>query len=140
MLRSSGPLAGDLVGGRPDLPLESPCRPSEDQRVAPERQDEREHHQRADGAEGDPHDEPGGHLRRCYTRLRSRAKDSVAAVREEVPDVGVVLEEVVELDQVVRRQSRGRGLTGLRDLLALLVEELRGERCIHIRAADVDTG
>src|SRR4029077_14096316 len=140
VLRSSSPLAGDLVGDRPDLLLETPRRPSEDQHVAPEREDEREHHQRCDGAEGDPHDEPAGHLWRCYTRPRSRAMDSVAAVREEIPDVGVVLEEVMELDQVVRRQSRSRGLTGLRDLLALLIEELGGERCIHVRAADVHTG
>src|SRR6266566_8894400 len=89
----------------------------------------------SDGAEHDPHDEPGGHLRRCYTRASLQAKRSVAAVREEVADVRVVLEEVVELDQVVRRQAGGRRLTRLRVLFVLLVEELRGERGIHIRAA-----
>src|SRR2546422_11178959 len=68
------------------------------------------------------------------------AKGSVAAVREEVADVRVVLEEVVELDQVVRRQARGRRLTRLRVLFLLLVEELRGQRGVHIRAADVHAG
>src|SRR5256885_14619571 len=68
------------------------------------------------------------------------AKGSVAAVREEVADVRVVLEEVVDLDQIVRRQARGRRLTRLRVLFVLLVEELRGERGVHLRAADVHAG
>src|SRR5437870_5726720 len=68
---------------------------------------------------------------------RCEAKRSVAAVREEVADVRVVLEEVMELDEVVRRQSRSRGLPGFH---VLLVEELRGERRIHVRAADVHAG
>src|SRR5436190_10084572 len=129
MLRGSSPLTGNLLRDRPDLLPEAASRPPQEQDMATERDEEGGNGQGADGAEHDPHDEPGGHLRRCYTRASVQAKRSVAAVREEVADVRVVLEEVVELDQVVRRQSRSRGLPGFH---VLLVEELRGERRIHV--------
>src|SRR5206468_999191 len=137
MFRSPGSLASDLLGDRAHFGLEAPSRPPQDQHMTAERENEAEQRQGADGAQNDPHDEPRRHLGRCYTGPPGRAKRSVAAVREEVADVRVVLEEVVELDQVIRRQARGRRLTGLRVLLVLLVEELRRERGAHIRAADV---
>src|SRR6266581_5379752 len=92
MFRGPGPLASDLLGDRAHLSLEAPSRPSQDQHVTTQREDEGEQRQGADGAQNDPHDEPRGHLRRCYTGASPQGEGSVAAVREEVADVRVVLE------------------------------------------------
>ena len=70
MFRGSGPLASDLVGDRPDLLLEAAGRPPQDQHMPAELEDEGEQRDRADGAEYDPYDEPGGNLERCYTGPR----------------------------------------------------------------------
>jgi len=70
----------------------------------------------------------------CY---RDRHRRGSAAVGEELSDVAVILEEVVELDDVVRRERRA-GRSGIRVLRAVGVEQLRVHRRELVVAIDVD--